>query len=104
MVCGRPGLVHDFGSATTTFDSRAVDGIGTPVGANNNGSSVAASPPAGSDAEITFISGVTSTNQVAGTSFWTWNGNRPATYCRQVGFVGEWSLPSLLSIFAAEVT
>jgi serralysin len=93
MVCGRPGLVHDFGSATTTFDSRAVDGISTLVGASNNGSSVAASPPAGSDAEITLISGVTSSHQVAGASFWTWNGNKPATYS-STSDVAKWGSPT----------
>ena len=36
--------------------------------------------PGGSDAEISFIAGVTSTGQVAATSFATWNGDNAATY------------------------
>src|SRR5262249_11212611 len=43
--------------------------------------SAAAAPPPGAAPEVAFISGVTSSNQVAATSFWTWNGNtNPATY------------------------
>jgi Peptidase M10 serralysin C terminal len=42
--------------------------------------SVAATPPPGAAAEVAFISGVTSSNQVAATSFWTWNSDNPATY------------------------
>ncbi|WP_170149411.1 M10 family metallopeptidase C-terminal domain-containing protein [Rhodoplanes roseus] len=36
--------------------------------------------PSGAEAEIAFISGVTSGAKIAATSFWTWNGNKPATY------------------------
>jgi serralysin len=45
-----------------------------------SGMSVAATPPPGAAAEVAFISGVTSSNQVAATSFWTWNSDNPATY------------------------
>ena len=47
---------------------------------SSSGLSFAATPPAGSGAEITFLSGVTASNQTAATSFWTWNRNNPATY------------------------
>src|SRR5262245_46453773 len=45
--------------------------------------------PAGSDAEISFIGGVTASAQVAATSFETWNGNNPATYSN-TSFVAKW--------------
>src|SRR5262249_52567765 len=71
------GLVQDVGPVDRTFDSSVVD---VPL-INGSGMSVAAAiPPAGSDAEVAFLSGVTSSNKVAATSFWTWNGNKPATY------------------------
>ena len=81
ISCGHPGLVHD-GPDTTPFDSGAVSGAISLGGANlnNSGLSFAATPPAGSEAEITFLSGVTAANQAAATSFWTWNRNNPATY------------------------
>jgi Peptidase M10 serralysin C terminal len=47
---------------------------------NGSGMFVAATPPPGAAAEVAFISGVTSSNQVAATSFWTWKGDKPATY------------------------
>ena len=81
ISCGHPGLVHD-GSDAPPFDSGAVGGAISLSGASlsNSGLSFAATPPAGSDSEITFLSGVTASNQVAATSFWTWNRNNPATY------------------------
>jgi serralysin len=46
--------------------------------------------PIGSDPEITFISGVTSSATVAGTSFWTWNFDNPASYQSVVSFAAKW--------------
>ena len=59
----------------------------------NNGSvmSVAADPPPGAAPEVAFISGVTSSNQVAATSFWTWNGDKnPATYSTTTSSAVKW--------------
>jgi Peptidase M10 serralysin C terminal len=51
--------------------------------------SVAATPPPGAAAEVAFISGVTSSNQVAATSFWTWDGHKPAPY-RTTSGAAKW--------------
>jgi Peptidase M10 serralysin C terminal len=95
FFCGHPGLVHDFGSGTPTFNSGTEGGTATFAGATvrNNGSSISATPPAGSEAEIAFLSGLTSSNQLAATSFWTWNGNRPATYS-SVSDAAKWGSPT----------
>jgi serralysin len=42
------------------------------------------------EAEITFLSGVTSTSKVAATSFGTWNDNSPATYSATTSFADKW--------------
>ena len=56
--------------------------------------SVAATPPPGAAAEVAFISGVTSSNQVAAISFWTWNGDKnPATYSTTSSAV-KWGSPT----------
>ena len=65
IFCGKSGLLHDFGSVAATFYAGA-DGSGSSAAA-------AATPPPGSAAEIAYLNGLTSTNQVAATSFWTWN-------------------------------
>src|SRR5262245_61799594 len=53
--------------------------------------SMTATPPTGSDAEIAFLSGVTSSNTVAATSFWTWNfNNNPATYNSSTSYAAKW--------------
>ena len=67
ISCGHPGLVHD-GSDATPFDSGAVGGAISLSGASlsNSGLSFAATPPAGSEAEITFLSGVTASNSGSG--------------------------------------
>ena len=57
---------------------------------NGSGMSVAATPPPGAAAEVAFISGVTSSNQVAATSFWTWNGDKPATYSATTSSAVKW--------------
>src|SRR6478752_4457713 len=67
ISCGHPGLVHD-GPDSAPFDSGTVGG---GASLSNSGLSFAATPPAGSEAEITFLSGVTASNQAAATSFWT---------------------------------
>ena len=56
--------------------------------------SVAATPPPGAAAEVAFISGVTSSNQVAATSFWTWNGNKSATYSATTSSAAKWGNPT----------
>jgi serralysin len=40
--------------------------------------------------EITFISGVTPQGAVAGTSFWTWNRDTPATYSSFLSYEAKW--------------
>jgi serralysin len=60
---------------------------------DGSGMSVAATPPPGAAAEVAFISGVTSSNQVAATSFWTWNGDKPATYSTTSSAV-KWGSPT----------
>jgi hypothetical protein len=91
ISCGHPGLVHD-GPDTTPFDSGAVGGTLSlnRTSLSNSGLSFAATPPAGSDSEITFLSGVTSSNQAAATSFWTWFGNNPATYSSGQSDAAKW--------------
>jgi Peptidase M10 serralysin C terminal/RTX calcium-binding nonapeptide repeat (4 copies) len=42
------------------------------------------------EAEITFLSGVTSTSMVAAISFGTWNDNSPATYSATTSFADKW--------------
>jgi hypothetical protein len=62
---------------------------------DGSGMSVAATPPPGAAAEVAFISGVTSSNQVAATSFWTWNGNKnPATYSATTSSAVKWGSPT----------
>jgi len=57
--------------------------------------SAAAAPPPGAAPEVAFISGVTSSNQVAATSFWTWNGNKnPATYSATSSGAAKWGNPA----------
>jgi Ca2+-binding RTX toxin-like protein len=91
ISCGHPGLVHD-GPDATPFDSGAVGGAISLGGAslNNSGPSFAATPPAGSEAEIAFLSGVTASDRVAATSFWTWFGNNPATYSSGQSDAAKW--------------
>src|SRR5215470_1505099 len=80
IFCGNPGLVHASGSYA--YD------LGTSGGTGQNGAAAAAIP-ANSDGEISFLSGVSSAATVAGTSFWTWNGNSPATYST-TSFDAKW--------------
>ena len=86
IFCGRPSLVHDSGLATPVFDAAASDGRDDSSASD---SFAAAIPPAGAAAEVAFISGVTSTGTIAGTSYWTWNFNTPATYST-TSFANKW--------------
>src|SRR5262249_48794341 len=74
ILCGHPDLVHLAGPDTSLVAAAALSG-----GQNR---AVAAGPatPAVTNAEIAFLSGVTTNATVAATSFWTWNDNNPATY------------------------
>ena len=62
--------------------------------ANVDPLAVAVINPAAAEAEIAFISGVTANNTVAATSFWTWNGNNPATYDTVSG-ANKWGSPTI---------
>src|SRR6266849_72826 len=64
---------------------------GTTSGTLSNGAAL----PTGSDPEITFISGVTSTARVAATSFGSWNGNNPATYSATQSYSTKWGNTTL---------
>ena len=81
--CGHPGLVHDLRTFGGSVDAAPASGT------NASGGSFAGAIPTGSDPEITFLSGVTSGNQVAATAFWTWNNDNPATYSN-TSFASKW--------------
>jgi serralysin len=53
-----------------------------------------ATPPPGSAPEIAFISDVTSSNQVAATSYWTWDVDQPATYSTTGSAANKWGSPT----------
>jgi hypothetical protein len=95
ILCGRPGLVHDLGGPQTTWDFAAqAAGLGSGAG----GSSAGAVGPAGSDAEVTFISGVTANAQVAAISFGSWAAaGAPATpsYSASWSWTTKWGSTSL---------
>jgi peptidase M10/serralysin-like protein len=81
-LCGRPGLVHDggFPVAVQAGDS----------GSGASGASAAAALPVGSQAEISFLNGLTSSGTIAATSFWTWNYDNPATYRSSLSYAAKW--------------
>jgi Peptidase M10 serralysin C terminal len=58
-----------------------------------SGMSFAAAPTPGAEAEVAFISGVTSSNTVVATSYLTWNGDNPATYST-TSFARKWGSPT----------
>ena len=63
--------------------------------------------PNGSDAEITFISGVTSSATVAQTSFGSWDANggkNPATYNSIFSWVTKWGSTALSTSGTPEAT
>lgn len=62
-------------SVGTLFEGRYVE---SASGFAQTGVSVL--PLSFAEAEIEYIGGVTGTGTTAATSFWTWNGNNPATY------------------------
>src|SRR5262245_53046283 len=68
-----------------TSGSGAVGALATGA----NAMSLAAAPPPGAEGEVAFISGVTSSNTVAATSYLTWNGDNPATYST-TSFARKW--------------
>src|SRR4051794_41062966 len=72
-----------------TSGSGVVDTLATSA----SGMSLAAAPPPGAETEVAFISGVTSSNTVAATGFWTWNGDNPATYSNTSTAV-KWGSPT----------
>ncbi len=45
------------------------------------------------DAEVTFMTGVTSTGVVAAKSFWAWNDDKPASYDPTTSFAAKWGTP-----------
>ena len=47
-------------------------------------------PTVDMNSEITFITGVTASGAVAGTSFWTWNEDTPATYSSTESYAAKW--------------
>src|SRR5690242_15951783 len=51
--------------------------------------------PTGSDSEIAFVSGVTSSATVASTSFGAWDGNNPATYTPPYSYSAKWGSTAL---------
>lgn len=73
------GLDHSTFLAPTAFD-----GVGLFPGATDGAISVAAltdaAIPSGWESEIAFISGVTSSETLEDTAYWTWKYDKPATY------------------------
>src|SRR5689334_8380806 len=82
IFCGNPGLVH------AKVDDGALVFAGSSGGAPSGGS-FAAPPPPGTATELTYLNGLTSTNAIAATSFWTWNDNNPATYSN-ASYAAKW--------------
>src|SRR5262245_35320711 len=74
-LCGRPELVHPDGAGFPVAVQAGESGSGASLVASG-----AAALPVGSQAQISFLNGLTSSGTVAATSFWTWNYNDPATY------------------------
>lgn len=48
---------------------------------------------AAQDLEVSFLSGITAQGRIAGQSFWTWNGDEPATYA-STSLVAKWGAPA----------
>jgi Peptidase M10 serralysin C terminal/CARDB len=86
ILCGRPGLVH-----ASMADAGPTLFAGSS-GSNASGGSFAAPLP-GTDAELTFLNGITSASKIAATSFWTWNNNNPATYSNS-SWAAKWGSPT----------
>ena len=103
QLAGRAMLMCDDSLSEQLIDDRSSDWFSSPnfdplgQSLNFDGllSSSASAPPSGSESEIAFISGVTSTATVAATSFQSWNvGTSPATYAaRSSSF--KWGSPNL---------
>src|SRR5262245_269097 len=89
ILCGRPGLLHDVGGGAAISAPNASESGSNSAGA----SAAAATPPPGSAGELSYLNGLTSTNQIAATSFWTWNGNNPASYS-SMSWASKWGNPT----------
>jgi hypothetical protein len=68
-------------------------GVVDTLAPSASGMFLAAAPPPGAETEVAFISGVTSLNTVAATSYWNWNGNNPGTYSNTSRAV-KWGSPT----------
>jgi serralysin len=105
-----PGLLHDSEPAATMLDAGTVTNTDAvqvsgadaitlfDTTSSSSGSFSAATPPSGSAAEIAFISGVTSSGTVAGTSFGSWEAagaRNPATYSSTFSWATKWGSTSL---------
>ncbi len=82
ILCGRPELTHDGGGFPV-----AVQAGDAGSGASGGGGAAALS--VGAQAQISYLNGLTSSGTVAGTSFWTWNYNTPATY-NSTSYAAKW--------------
>ncbi|MCC6775683.1 MAG: hypothetical protein IT537_03450 [Hyphomicrobiales bacterium] len=82
ILCGKPGMVHATDPLSAASDAQGSGGSFGASATAGEALSAAALPPMPSTmaAEVSFLTGLTSSNTVAGTSFWTWNRNDPATY------------------------
>jgi len=94
IFCGNPGLVHADGFPNAPFGSSisgswawsATSPFVTTVGTTST--TALASPSMA--AEVSFLNGLNANGTIAGTSFWTWNGNNPATYNSTTSSVAKW--------------
>ncbi len=97
-----PGLLSPDAAPTSPIESDdALDSMpaASPFSAPDFAALVDAAPlildaaalaaPTGTDAEVTFISGVAATGQIAATSFATWKGDNSATYATSA-FLDKW--------------
>src|SRR5712671_3915439 len=87
--------VNESFPAPARLGSVGTSGIAAQLGSNTQVFATTAVIPTGSDAEITFLSGVTLTAKVAAVSFGSWNGDSPATYDSQLAFATKWGSTSL---------
>ncbi|MCC6779372.1 MAG: M10 family metallopeptidase C-terminal domain-containing protein [Hyphomicrobiales bacterium] len=83
--CGMPNADHHFDMRTASAEA------GSAV--NGGGNVVAGALPSGAATEISFLNGLTSSGVIAGTSFWTWNYNNPATYST-TSWANKWGNPT----------
>jgi Peptidase M10 serralysin C terminal len=86
-LCGRPGVVHNDEGG---FPTAAVQAGEASSGSSGTG---AAALSVGAQAEISYLNGLTSVGTIAGTSFWTWNYDTPATYS-STSYAAKWGSPT----------